>query len=84
MVPGMVERERLAHDARRAAWLAQAGSTAKLTTPGSSIRQEAGPASHRSRWRRLATVALALGRRLRPAFAPRHEPRPAALEATHR
>lgn len=76
MVPGMAERERLAHDARRKEWLSSSNANAAATTPGASTLRAA--------YRLIAFTALGLSRRLRPAHRVATAPRPIALEVSNR
>ena len=85
MVPGMIERERLAADVRRGEWLADARiGPARLISLPSQPRSGNGP--HPSLplglWRHGLSSALVLGRRLRLMQPGAVELRPSIVDQT--
>ncbi len=85
MVPGMFERERLAADAQRLEWLAEASiGSARLTTPLHQDRAGSGQhaASAIDLWRRGLALSVVLGRRMRLVPRGSADLRPQRVEPT--
>ena len=81
MVPGIIERERLAVELKHREWLAESALEAARSKSRVDRGLAAALAAHSVRlglWRRCATYALALGQRTRLT----HPPQGAAMIAT--